>query len=142
VTCATTEQCTSAAIYCAPGHLDAVAIRMRHTSSETITAARGDSQTGDTINKFEPLLLAPRPSADTHLDDRAAWFVGTILDRFPLGDHVGHLPEPVDGDPPQELEHWVFFGDVRHLQPGHDAQPVPVPLVTAARPARRMNLLG
>jgi flavin reductase (DIM6/NTAB) family NADH-FMN oxidoreductase RutF len=55
------------------------------------------------------------------LDDAAAWFVRKILDRFSLGDHVGHLLEPVDGDPPHELERWVSFGDVRDLRPGHEA---------------------
>jgi flavin reductase (DIM6/NTAB) family NADH-FMN oxidoreductase RutF len=55
------------------------------------------------------------------LHDAAAWFVGKILDRFSLGDHVGHLLEPVDGDPPHELERWVSFGDVRDLRPGHEA---------------------
>jgi hypothetical protein len=55
------------------------------------------------------------------LGDAAAWFVGEILDRFSLGDHIGHLLEPVGGCPPHELEHWVSFGDVHHLQPGHEA---------------------
>jgi flavin reductase (DIM6/NTAB) family NADH-FMN oxidoreductase RutF len=55
------------------------------------------------------------------LDDAAAWFVRKILDRFSLGDHVGDLLEPVDGDPPHELERWVSFGDVRDLRPGHEA---------------------
>ena len=31
------------------------------------------------------------------LDGAAAWFVGRIIERFDLGDHVGHLLEPVTG---------------------------------------------
>lgn len=80
------------------------------------------SQTGDTVNKFDRCNWHPGPAQMPILDDAAAWFVGKILDRFSLGDHVGHLLEPVDGDPPhEELEQWVSFGDVRHLQPGHEA---------------------
>lgn len=78
-------------------------------------------QTGDIINKFDRCSWHPGPAQMPILDDAAAWFVGKILDRFSLGDHVGHLLDPVDGSAPQELETWVSFGDVRQLQPGHEA---------------------
>ncbi|SPM36866.1 NADH-FMN oxidoreductase RutF, flavin reductase (DIM6/NTAB) family [Mycobacterium rhizamassiliense] len=79
------------------------------------------SQTGDTINKFDRCSWHSGPAQTPILDDAAAWFVGEILERFEMGDHVGHLLEPVGGSPPQELEHWVSFGDVRDLEPGHEA---------------------
>jgi flavin reductase (DIM6/NTAB) family NADH-FMN oxidoreductase RutF len=79
------------------------------------------SQTGDTVNKFDRCSWHRGPAQMPILDDAAAWFVGKILDRFPLGDHIGHLLEPVAGRPPGELEQWVSFGDVRHLDPGHEA---------------------
>jgi flavin reductase (DIM6/NTAB) family NADH-FMN oxidoreductase RutF len=79
------------------------------------------SQTGDKINKFDRCSWHRGPAQLPILDDAAAWFVGKILDRFSLGDHVGHLLEPVDGNPAHELEHWVSFGDVHHLQSGHEA---------------------
>lgn len=78
-------------------------------------------QTGDTFNKFERCGWHRGPAESPILDDAAAWFVGKIVDRFSLGDHVGHLLEPVAGHPPRELEHWVSFGDVHDLQPGHEA---------------------
>jgi flavin reductase (DIM6/NTAB) family NADH-FMN oxidoreductase RutF len=78
-------------------------------------------QTGDKIDKFERCAWHPGPHETPVLDDAAAWFVGEIVDRFALGDHVGHLLEPVAGEPPHELEHWVSFGDVHDLQPGHEA---------------------
>ena len=31
------------------------------------------------------------------LDGAVAWFVGRIIERYDLGDHVGHLLEPVAG---------------------------------------------
>ncbi|MBW0012751.1 flavin reductase family protein [Mycobacterium sp.] len=79
------------------------------------------SQTGDEIDKFGRCAWHRGPAQMPILDDAAGWFVGKILDRFPLGDHVGQLLEPVDGDPPRESEGWVSFGDVRHLEPGHEA---------------------
>jgi flavin reductase (DIM6/NTAB) family NADH-FMN oxidoreductase RutF len=78
-------------------------------------------QTGDTVNKFDLCSWHRGPDQMPILDDAAAWFVGEIVDRFSLGDHVGHLLAPVDGSPPKELETWVSFGDVRELQPGHEA---------------------
>ncbi|BBY00745.1 flavin reductase family protein [Mycobacterium seoulense] len=79
------------------------------------------SQTGDTINKFDRCSWHSGPAGVPILDDAAAWFVGEVIERFSLGDHVGHLLAPVDGQPPRELESWVSFGDVRHLEPGHEA---------------------
>lgn len=79
------------------------------------------SMTSDTVNKFDRCAWHRGPERLPILDDAAAWFVGKILERFPLGDHVGHLLEPVAGQPPHELERWVSFGDVRHLEPGHEA---------------------
>lgn len=79
------------------------------------------SQTGDKINKFDRCSWHRGPEQLPILDDAAAWFAGKILDCFPLGDHVGHLLEPTDGSPPDGLEQWVSFGDVRDLQPGHEA---------------------
>ena len=79
------------------------------------------SQTGDNINKFDRCSWHLCAAQIPILDDAAAWFVGKILERFSLGDHVGHLLEPVDGHPPHELEHWVSFADVHDLQPGHEA---------------------
>ena len=79
------------------------------------------TETGDTINKFDRCSWHHGRAQTPILDDAATWFVGEILDRFSLGDQVGHLLEPVDRKPPQDLEHWVSFGDVHHLQPGHEA---------------------
>jgi len=78
-------------------------------------------QTGDEIDKFDRCSWHRGPADLPILDDAAAWFAGQILDRFTLGDHVGHLLEPVDGSAPHHLEHWVSYGDVRDLQPGHEA---------------------
>ena len=79
------------------------------------------TQTGDKVDKFDRCSWHHGPAQTPILDDAAAWFVGEILDRFSMGDHVGHLLQPVDGSPPHELERWVSFRDVHQLKPGHEA---------------------
>jgi flavin reductase (DIM6/NTAB) family NADH-FMN oxidoreductase RutF len=78
-------------------------------------------RTGDTIDKFGHCRWHPGTADVPILDDAAAWFVGRISERFPLGDHVGHLLEPMNGSSPRGPEPWVSLSDVRDLKPGHEA---------------------
>jgi flavin reductase (DIM6/NTAB) family NADH-FMN oxidoreductase RutF len=78
-------------------------------------------RTGDTIDKFAHCRWHAGPAQVPILDDAAGWFVGKIVERFPLGDHVGHLLEPVDGSPPHDPDSWVSLRHVRDLTPGHEA---------------------
>lgn len=54
------------------------------------------------------------------LDGASAWFVGTVLERTDLGDHVGFLVSAnashVTDDQPA-----LMFSAVRDLTPGHFA---------------------
>ena len=52
------------------------------------------------------------------LDDAAGWFVGEVLSRYDVGDHVGLLLQPVAGDAPEKFEQLVTFADVRIWSPG------------------------
>jgi flavin reductase (DIM6/NTAB) family NADH-FMN oxidoreductase RutF len=79
------------------------------------------SQTGDQINKFEHCSWHSGPEGMPILDDATAWFVGKILSRIDLGDHGGHLLEPVGGYAPDSSEDLVSFSDVVDLEPGHEA---------------------
>ncbi len=63
----------------------------------------------------------PAPPATPILDAAPAWFVGVVLDRFDLGDHVGYLLDPVDGLAPDETRPGSSLTDVADLKPGHDA---------------------
>jgi flavin reductase (DIM6/NTAB) family NADH-FMN oxidoreductase RutF len=78
-------------------------------------------RTGDDTDKFAQCDWFKGPYDVPILADAAGWFVGSVCDRFILGDHVGHLLEPVAGQPPGDLERWVTFADVRDLEPGHKA---------------------
>ncbi|BBY67014.1 flavin reductase family protein [Mycolicibacterium helvum] len=79
------------------------------------------AETGDRIDKFSRCRWSDGPEGLPVLTDSAAWFTGRILDRFDLGDHVGHLIEPVAGVAPEQLGRLVTFADVKDLDPGHEA---------------------
>jgi hypothetical protein len=49
-----------------------------------------------------------------------AWFVGRVLERVNLGDHVGQLLEPVDAHFEGPLRQLPFHR-VRRFDPGHRA---------------------
>jgi flavin reductase (DIM6/NTAB) family NADH-FMN oxidoreductase RutF len=88
-------------------------------------------ETGDEIDKFERCAWHVGPGGVPVLDDCPAWYAGRVLERVDLGDHVGHLLEPVavsaalvvaaeagEELDPDELLH---LRDVLDLEPGHDA---------------------
>ncbi|WP_123028363.1 flavin reductase family protein [Mycolicibacterium stellerae] len=79
------------------------------------------SETGDEVDKFARCAWEAGPLGLPILTDASAWFVGRILERFDVGDHVGHLLEPTDGDAADVSRDWVSFADVRDLAPGHEA---------------------
>lgn len=79
------------------------------------------SRTGDSFDKFAHCAWHPSPERVPILDGADTWFVGKVLDRVPLGDHVGHLLEPIAGEKPSHDRPWVSFADVRDLEPGNEA---------------------
>jgi flavin reductase (DIM6/NTAB) family NADH-FMN oxidoreductase RutF len=76
-------------------------------------------QTGDHLDKFPRCSWHPGPGGVPVLSSAPAWFVGEILCRYDLGDHVGHLIRPVDGYAPATLEDLITYADLRDLEPGH-----------------------
>jgi flavin reductase (DIM6/NTAB) family NADH-FMN oxidoreductase RutF len=106
-------------------HTFAVAARSEHLGVHVLDRAdHGLSllfgeETGDRVDKFArcdwrevrgvPVLTGPK-----------AWFVGRVLERVDLGDHVGHVLEPVDGRAPEALD-LLTFQQVRDMEPGHPA---------------------
>jgi flavin reductase (DIM6/NTAB) family NADH-FMN oxidoreductase RutF len=83
-------------------------------------AALFGSQTGDEIDKFARCRWHEGPGGIRVLSDAPSWMVGAILERIPLGDHVGFLLEPL------EVHHGatrdlLTFEQVKGLTPGHPA---------------------
>jgi flavin reductase (DIM6/NTAB) family NADH-FMN oxidoreductase RutF len=89
-------------------------------SDEQLDLARlFGSETTDETDTFSRCRWHPDRSGTPILDDCGRWFVGRILWRRELGDHVGFLLEPVTADaagsaPP------LLFSQVRDLDPGHE----------------------
>lgn len=79
------------------------------------------SETGDRVDKFARCSWEEGPEGLPILSDAAAWFAARVLTRFDMGDHVGHLTEPVTGQAPERLSDLVTFTDVKDLEPGHEA---------------------
>jgi flavin reductase (DIM6/NTAB) family NADH-FMN oxidoreductase RutF len=79
------------------------------------------SETGDRVDKFSRCEWREGPHGMPILNDAAGWFVGEVLNRYDVGDHIGHLLEPVAGDAPEKFEQLVTFADVQDLDPGHEA---------------------
>ncbi|SHY96993.1 putative oxidoreductase [Mycobacteroides abscessus subsp. abscessus] len=77
--------------------------------------------TGDSIDKFAQCAWRDGPHGVPILERSAAWFVGEILARVTLGDHIGHVLLPVAVSRSRELGRYVSFSDVRGLTPGHEA---------------------
>jgi flavin reductase (DIM6/NTAB) family NADH-FMN oxidoreductase RutF len=62
----------------------------------------------------------PGPLGLPIIDACRSWFVGRILERHALGDHVAFILDPVAAVDGGESER-VTFSDVKHLEPGHEA---------------------
>jgi flavin reductase (DIM6/NTAB) family NADH-FMN oxidoreductase RutF len=74
-------------------------------------------ETGDEIDKFADV---PWHWADgvPILDACERWFVGTVLERIDLGDHVGFLLEPIDTEQSSVSEQ-LTYQRAREITPGH-----------------------
>lgn len=75
--------------------------------------------TGDEVDKLARCEWRPGPHGVPLLAEAPRHVVGRVLERIPLGDHVGHLLEPLaveggDADP-------LTLSDVEDVEPGHPA---------------------
>jgi flavin reductase (DIM6/NTAB) family NADH-FMN oxidoreductase RutF len=77
-------------------------------------------RTGDRTDKFAQCAWHTGPAGMPILDAATSWFVGKITQRFDVGDHVGHLLDPVAGSTPDQLGDLIYFADVRDLHAGHE----------------------
>jgi len=106
-------------------HTRSVAARSEHLAVHVLDRADHElavlfgEQTGDEVDKFAACSWRDVRGAPV-LTDTKAWFVGRVLERVPLGDHVGHLLEPVEGQVRGRLNQ-LSFQQVKSMTPGHDA---------------------
>lgn len=82
-----------------------------------VTTAANGLRAGCLVGFTTQVSISPAPI----LDGVAGWFSGRILDRLPLGDHVGMVLEPGAGRMLQSGRGVLTLSDVRDLHPGHEA---------------------
>lgn len=82
-------------------------------------AALFGEQSGDEIAKFDRCRWQPGPGGVPVLADALGWFSGPVLQRIPLGDHLGYVLAPDSGAPAPHTPTLLSFRDVRDLRPGH-----------------------
>lgn len=74
-------------------------------------------ETGDEVDKFSRTRWHEVDGLPI-LDDCPRWFTGNVIGRVDLGDHMGHLLEPVRVAPGEP--HWqLTYQQARDIHPGH-----------------------
>jgi flavin reductase (DIM6/NTAB) family NADH-FMN oxidoreductase RutF len=78
-------------------------------------------QTGDEVDKFAQCSWRPGPGGAPILGGVAGWFSGRILERLPMGDHVGMLLEPGKGQVLHPDSDLLTLSGVGDLEAAHGA---------------------
>ena len=81
-------------------------------------AERFGAETGDEVDKLAGLSWRPGPGGVPLIEELPRVLLGRVLERFVLGDHVGHLLEPVavegaEGGPA------LMLHDAEDIEAGH-----------------------
>jgi flavin reductase (DIM6/NTAB) family NADH-FMN oxidoreductase RutF len=77
-------------------------------------------ETGDEIDKFERVDWHEGPGGVPLLDGIPSRFVGRVLERLDLGDHVGFLLDPIDVERANRFDE-LGFQETKAIEPGHPA---------------------
>jgi flavin reductase (DIM6/NTAB) family NADH-FMN oxidoreductase RutF len=77
-------------------------------------------ETGDETDKFAHCTWHEGPDGVPLLDDIPNRFVGRVLERLDLGDHVGFLLDPIDAESGDGVDE-LGFQDAKDIEPGHPA---------------------
>jgi flavin reductase (DIM6/NTAB) family NADH-FMN oxidoreductase RutF len=74
--------------------------------------------TSDEVDKFARCAWKSGPAGLPILQECPSWFVGRVLDRLDLGDHVGFLLEPVAAHRAGGAPYYTF-SQAKRIEPGH-----------------------
>lgn len=89
-------------------------------STATALAELFGGKTGDEVDKFASCEWREGPAGVPIVCECRNWFVGSVLERLPLGDHVGFVLDPVEVQ--LEVPQAEFtFHRARRIEPGHEA---------------------
>ena len=98
---------------------DAMAVHLVPEDAGHIVELFG-GETGDETDKFARCDWRPGPDGLPLLSDCPSRFAGRIVERAPLGDHVGHVLEPFAGED-ASAGGWFPFSRAKEIDPGHEA---------------------
>lgn len=98
---------------------DVLAMHLVPAAADDLVALFG-SKTGDDIDKFERCAWHAGPGGVRVLDECPNWFVGRILSRLPVGDHLAVLLEPVEAGTSGDNSQFDFHR-AKRFAPGHEA---------------------
>lgn len=108
-------------------HTSRVAARASHLAVHVLNqrsmalARLFGEETGDTVDKLARCAWRPGPGGVPVLEEAAAWFAGAILERLPLGDHIGFVLEPQAGQVREAIDRPLTLADMSGMEPGHGA---------------------
>jgi flavin reductase (DIM6/NTAB) family NADH-FMN oxidoreductase RutF len=77
-------------------------------------------ETGDEHDKFDRCDWREGPHGVPVLERCRSWFAGRIVDRIQLGDHVGRVLEPIEGQADEHVAAFPF-SRAQRVEPGHEA---------------------
>jgi flavin reductase (DIM6/NTAB) family NADH-FMN oxidoreductase RutF len=100
-------------------HSDALIVHYPGADQAALVELFG-GETGDDTDKFARCNWHAGPMGMPLLDDCPRWFAGTILNRIPLGDHVGLVLAPFAAARGGGSDSFRFHR-ARRIDAGHDA---------------------
>jgi flavin reductase (DIM6/NTAB) family NADH-FMN oxidoreductase RutF len=77
-------------------------------------------ETGDEVDKFARCRWTPAEDGTPLLSESPAWFLGRVVDRVDLGDHVGCVLEPERSHAAGPIVQ-LTERDLAEIEPGHPA---------------------
>lgn len=99
---------------------DVLAVHVLHPRDHPLAEHFG-GLTGDEVDKLAGIAWHPGPHGVPILEDCERHLVGRVLARIPLGDHIGHLLEPLAVAAPEDAGEPLGSDDVADVQAGHPA---------------------
>ena len=100
-------------------HADVLAVHGLAADQRDL-AVRFGSQTGDKVDKFAGTGWRQGPHGVPVLDGCPRLLVGTVLDRFPAGNHTAFVLDPVEARGAAGVRP-LMFSQVKDLDAGHAA---------------------
>jgi flavin reductase (DIM6/NTAB) family NADH-FMN oxidoreductase RutF len=98
---------------------EVLAVHLVPAGADDLVALFG-AETGDDVDKFERCAWREGPAGVRVLDGCPNWFVGRIIDRLAVGDHLAMLLDPIDAGASGDKSQFDFHR-AKRFAPGHEA---------------------